>query len=75
MQVGMGLKKVQKQGRDDNRRGLSSCRKVVIKKDWKTTLILHKAFWTCITTDMVVKRPFMLILINQLAYFCMVTLL
>ena len=30
MQVGMGLKKV------------SSCRKVVVKKDWKTTLLLSQ---------------------------------
>ena len=36
----MGLKKVQKQGMDENTRRLFCCRKVVIKKDWKTTLPL-----------------------------------
>ena len=35
----MGLKKVQNQGRDENTR-LSCYRKVVVKKDWKTTLLL-----------------------------------
>ena len=33
----MGLKKVQKQGRDENTRGLSCCRKAEVKKGWKTT--------------------------------------
>ena len=38
----MGLKKLQKQGKDENTRRLSCCRKVVVKKDWKTTLhLLH----------------------------------
>ena len=38
----MGLEKVQKQGRDENTRRLSCCRKVVVKKDWKNTLhLLH----------------------------------
>ena len=36
----MGLRKAQKQGRDENTRRLSCCRKVVVKKDWKTTLLL-----------------------------------
>ena len=40
MQVGMGLKKVGKQGRDESTRRLSCCRKVVVKNDWKTTLLL-----------------------------------
>ena len=34
----MGLKKAQKQGWDENTRRLSCCTKVVVKKDWKTTL-------------------------------------
>ena len=42
MQVGIGLQKVQKQGRDENTKRLSCCRKVGVKKDWKTTLhMLH----------------------------------
>ena len=40
----MGLKKVQKQGRDDNTRRLSCCRKVMVKKDWKATLLLLSDF-------------------------------
>ena len=40
VQVGMALKKVQKQGRNENARRLSCCRKVVVKKDWKATLLL-----------------------------------
>ena len=36
----MGLKKAQKQGRDENARRLSCCGNIVIKKDWKTTLRL-----------------------------------
>ena len=37
----MGLKKVQKQGRDEITEGdLSYCRKVMVKKDWETTLLL-----------------------------------
>ena len=40
----MGLKKVQKQGRDEKTRikTISSYRKVVVKKDWKTTLLLSQ---------------------------------
>ena len=40
VQVRIVLKKVQKQGRDVNTRRLSCCRKVLVKKDWKTTLLL-----------------------------------
>ena len=40
----MGLKKVQKQGRDENARKLSCWRKVMVKKDWKTTLLLFSSF-------------------------------
>ena len=36
----MGLKKGEKQGRDENTRRLFCYRKVVVKKDWKTTLLL-----------------------------------
>ena len=36
----MGQKKVQKQGKDENTRRLSCCRKTVVKKGWKTTLLL-----------------------------------
>ena len=36
----MDLKKVQKQGRDENTRRLSCCRIVVVMKDWKTTVLL-----------------------------------
>ena len=36
----MGLIKGQKQGRDENTRRLSCYRKAVVKKDWKTTLLL-----------------------------------
>ena len=35
----MGLKKVQKQGRDENTRRLSCYRKIIVKKDWKTTSV------------------------------------
>ena len=40
MQVGMGVKEVQKQGRDERTRRLSCCTKVAVKKDRKTTLLL-----------------------------------
>ena len=40
MQVGMGLIKAQKKGRDESTRRLSYWRKVVVKKDWRTTLLL-----------------------------------
>ena len=36
----MGLKNGQKQGRDENTRRRSCCREVVVKKDWKTTILL-----------------------------------
>ena len=35
----MDLKKVQQQRRDENTRSLSCGRKVVVKKDWKATLL------------------------------------
>ena len=40
VQVGMGLKKPQKKRRDENTKRVSCCRKVMVKKDWKTTLLL-----------------------------------
>ena len=40
VEVGIGLKNVQKQGRDEHTRRLSCRRKVVVKKDSKTTLHL-----------------------------------
>ena len=40
MQVGMLLKKVEKQGRDESTRTPSYLRKVMVMKDWKTTLRL-----------------------------------
>ena len=36
----MGRGKVQKQERDENKGRLSCCRKVGVKEDWKTTLVL-----------------------------------
>ena len=36
---GNGPVKVQKEGRDENTRRLSCYRKIVVKKDWKTTLL------------------------------------
>ena len=36
----MGPKKVQKQERNENTKRLSCYREVVVKKDWKTTLLL-----------------------------------
>ena len=38
VQLGMDLKKLQKQGRYENTRRVSYCRKVVVEKDQKTTL-------------------------------------
>ena len=35
-----GPEKVQKQGRDENTKRLSCCRKVIVKEDWKTTLLV-----------------------------------
>ena len=40
VQLGMGLKKVQKQGRNENTRRLSCCREVVVKKVWMSTQLL-----------------------------------
>ena len=42
----MGLKKVQKRGRNENTRRPSCCREVVVKKDWMTTLLLLSNYTT-----------------------------
>ena len=38
LKLGMGMEKVQEQGKDETR--LSCCRKVVVRRDWKAVLLL-----------------------------------
>ena len=55
VQVGVGLEEVQKQGRDENTKRLSCYKKIVVNKDWKTTLLLLPDY---ATNDRVVFQSF-----------------
>ena len=53
-----GLIKVQKQGRDENTRSVSCFRKVVVKKDWKATLLLLPAVPSLIVVNSYTEKNY-----------------